>query len=56
MSTLFGKGKSIIDEHIKIDFAEGELDEKVAIRKFRKTTQHGAKARLAHDYSSENMI
>jgi hypothetical protein len=42
MATLFSKSKSTITEHIKNVFAEGELDEKVVIRKFRITTQHGA--------------
>ena len=42
MATLFGKAKSTINEHIKNVFAEGELDEKVVVRKFRITTQHGA--------------
>ena len=42
IATLFGKAKSTINEHIKNVFAEGELDEKVVIRKFRITTQHGA--------------
>lgn len=42
MATLFSKAKSTISEHIKNVFAEGELDEKVVIRKFRITTQHGA--------------
>ena len=38
MATLFGKAKSTINEHIKNVFSEGELDEKVVIRKFRITT------------------
>lgn len=42
MATLFGKAKSTINEHIKNVFSEGELDEKVVIRNFRITTQHGA--------------
>jgi len=42
MATLFGKAKSTINEHIKNVFAEGELDEKLVVRKFRITTQHGA--------------
>jgi hypothetical protein len=42
MSTLFGKAKSTISEHIRNVFTEGELDEKVVIRKFRITTPHGA--------------
>jgi hypothetical protein len=42
MANLFGKAKSTINEHIKNIFSEGELDEKVAVRKFRITTQHGA--------------
>lgn len=44
MATLFGKAKSTINEHIKNVFSEGELDEKVVVRKFRITTQHGAMA------------
>ena len=39
---LFQKSKATISEHIKNVFAEGELDEKVVVRKFRTTTQHGA--------------
>ena len=39
MAELFGKAKSTINEHIKNVFAEGELDEKVVIRKFRITTR-----------------
>ena len=42
MTALFDKAKSTISEHIKNIFSEGELDEKVAVRKFRITTQHGA--------------
>jgi hypothetical protein len=41
---LFNKSKATISEHIKNVFAEGELDEKVVVRKFRTTTQHGAMA------------
>lgn len=39
---LFGKSKSTISEHIKAVFEDEELDEKVVVRKFRTTTQHGA--------------
>jgi hypothetical protein len=42
MSELFGRAKSTINEHIKNVFSEAELDEKVVVRKFRITTQHGA--------------
>lgn len=42
MSLLFDKAKSTISEHIKHLFEEGELDEKVVVRNFRITTQHGA--------------
>jgi len=42
MALLFGKAKSTINEHLKNIFSEGELDEKVVIRNFRITTQHGA--------------
>lgn len=42
MASLFGKAKSTINEHIKNVFAEGELNEKVVVRNFRITTQHGA--------------
>ena len=39
---LFQKSKATISEHIKNIFEERELDEKVVVRKFRTTTQHGA--------------
>ena len=42
MALLFGKGRSTITEHIRNVFAEGELQEEMACRKFRHTTQHGA--------------
>jgi hypothetical protein len=42
MAQLFGKGRSTITEHIGNIFKEGELDEKVARRKFRHTTPHVA--------------
>ena len=42
IAELFEKGRSTITEHLKKIFLEGELDEKVACRKFRHTTQHGA--------------
>ncbi len=44
MGQLFGKDKRTISEHIGNVFKEGELDEKVVVRKFRTTTQHGAMA------------
>ena len=40
--TLYQSSKSNVSEHIKHIFEEGELDEKVVVRKFRTTTQHGA--------------
>jgi hypothetical protein len=42
MAMLFNKAKSTISEHIKHIFEEGELVEKVVVRNFRITTQHGA--------------
>jgi len=42
LAELFGKDKRTISEHIGNVFREGELDEKVVVRKFRTTTQHGA--------------
>lgn len=42
MQDLFGKAKQTISEHIQNVFREGELDEKVVVRKYRTTTQHGA--------------
>ena len=42
MCELFQKSKATISGHIKNIFEEGELDEKVVVRKFRTTTQHGA--------------
>lgn len=42
MAELFGKSKQTISEHIGNIFNEGELDEKVVVRKFRTTSRHGA--------------
>jgi len=42
MAALFGKSKKTVSEHIRNIFSEGELDEKVVVRKFRTTTRHGA--------------
>ena len=44
IASLFNKSKSTIVEHISNIFKEGELDEKVVVRKFRITTLHGAMA------------
>lgn len=41
MQQLFQKSKATISEHIKNVVDEGELDEKVVVRNFRTTTQHG---------------
>ena len=40
MGLLFGKDKRTISEHIGNIFKEAELDEKVVVRNFRKTTMH----------------
>jgi hypothetical protein len=42
LALLFNKDKRTISEHINNIFKEGELNEKVVVRKFRITTQHGA--------------
>ena len=42
MQDLFQKSKATISEHINKIFKEGELEEKVVVRKSRTTTQHGA--------------
>lgn len=42
MGQLFEKNKRTISEHIRNIFKEGELDEKLVVRKSRITTQHGA--------------
>lgn len=42
ISILFQKAKSTISYHISNIFKEGELDEKVVVRKIRITTPHGA--------------
>lgn len=42
MAKLFGKGRTTVTEHIQNIFKEGELDEKLACRKSRHTTKHGA--------------
>ena len=42
ISALFHKAKSTISYHISNIFKEGELDDKVVVRKIRITTPHGA--------------
>lgn len=42
LAELFDKGRSTVAEHILNIFKEGELDEKVVCRDFRRTTLHGA--------------
>ena len=42
IATLFQKAISTISYHITNIFKEGELDEKVVVRKIRITTPHGA--------------
>jgi hypothetical protein len=42
MSSMFGKGRSTITEHIQNVFNKGELQEEVVCRNFRHTTPHGA--------------
>ncbi|MEK7644980.1 MAG: virulence RhuM family protein [Patescibacteria group bacterium] len=42
LAELFNKGRSTIAEHILNIFREGELDERVVCREFRRTTEHGA--------------
>ena len=42
LAGLFDKGRSTVAEHILNIFKEGELDEKVVCRDFRRTTEHGA--------------
>jgi len=42
IATLFGKARSTITEHVINVFEEGELEETVVCRNFRRTTQHGA--------------
>lgn len=43
MGQLFGKDKRTISEHIRNVFKEGELDEKVAVRKFRTAQLRGSR-------------
>jgi hypothetical protein len=54
MAMLFGKGRTTITEHIQNVFKEGELDEKVACRNFRLTTQHGAIKKKMQDIPIKN--
>jgi len=42
MAALFGKARTTITEHIQNVFKEGELNEEVVCRYFRRTTQHVA--------------
>lgn len=51
ISVLFGKARTTITEHIKNAFKEDELNEEVACRNFRLTTQHGAIERKTQEIS-----
>lgn len=42
MQQLFDKAKSTVSYHISNIFEEGELEERVVVRDYRTTTQHGA--------------
>ena len=42
MGELFGVQKPAISKHLKKNFEEGELDEKVVVSKMETTTHHGA--------------
>lgn len=57
MGQLFGKDKRTISEHVRNIFNEGELIEKLVVRKFRSTTQHGAIADKSqtHDVNFYNL-
>ncbi|MDR2595115.1 MAG: hypothetical protein LBC87_10140 [Fibromonadaceae bacterium] len=46
MAELFNVGVPAINKHLKNIFAEGELNEKVAISKMEITTKHGAIAKM----------
>ena len=54
IATLFGKARSTITEHISNVFEEGELDEIVVCRNFRRTTQHGAIEGKTQEVSVKN--
>lgn len=55
MTTLFGKKKSTISEHISHIFAEGELDKNSVVRKFRTTAADG-KNYLTNFYNLDVII
>ncbi len=55
MTTLFGKAKSTINEHIKNIFNDGELEENSVIRKFRTTASDG-KNYLTNFYNLDVII
>lgn len=55
IATLYGKGRSTITEHLKNVFVDGELDEKSACRKFRRTGADG-KAYNTKFYNLEAVI
>jgi len=40
---VFGKAKSIISEHIKAIYENGELDKKAVVRNYRTTASDGKK-------------
>lgn len=52
MAQLFGKSLTTITKHIQnISFKEGVLNEEMACRNFRLTTQHGAVEGKTQEFS-----
>ena len=56
MSTLFGKSKSTINEHIKNIFEEGELIESQVMRKFGNSEFTGNLTKLTNFYNLDVII
>jgi len=56
MSTLFGKSKSTINEHIKNIFKEGELIESQVMRKFGNSEFTGNLTKLTNFYNLDVII
>lgn len=48
LTTLFGKAKGTISEHIKHIFEDGELQEPLVVRLFRTTASDGKRYEVAH--------
>ncbi len=56
ISTLYDKGRSTITEHLKNIYSDGELDEGLTRRKFRRVASNGKKYNMNYTLKLEFLL